>query len=508
MMPMQTHLGTMTAHELRELKRRITPNATQILITTLTNEKTPTNPLSRETSPHANQMFTAPPPSRETGPHPAKSLKKLAQALKKRAKYDAEQKTLASPVDHSRKTLAAAMKRTAKTPQPNSSLKTLAQTLKQHVEQRDERPTHSYPERIRGHLGPPEQCKECGGEHPTRLCMKRFEKLRNPETIPLPIVDDDSTNSDTLCDSEESENDETESIPDLTKSMKRMSLTPTKSVTFDLPEDNPDTPLYDADDSASDQSSDTEEPTSQNDEVDARLAHAAWLRKTSENVYMSNRKSMILKAYVHAAHRRTEAPALLDSGATENFMSLTYAKWLKLPFKRLPYERPLFNVDGTTNKTGSLKYYTDLQVQTGIKRTDMRFFLTNLGDHKVILGYPWFAANQPKIDWARGWIDMAQLPLILRSANALKPQFNPDTKNLPDPMEDEILYIRRIHIEPRIACQTISSTLAEECNKPRSNPIPTEYQRHHKVFSEEATQRFPESRIWDHAMSPLRYESC
>src|SRR5882757_1041049 len=181
-------------------------------------------------------------------------------------------------------------------------------------------------------------------------------------------------------------------------------------------------------------------------------------------------------------------------------MSLTYAKWLKLPFKRLPYERPLLNVDGTTNKMGSLKYYTDLQVQMGTKRTNLRFFLADLGDHKVILGYPWFAANQPKIDWARGWIDTTQLPLILRGANTQKPQFNPNTSNLPDPIEDEVLYIGRVHIEPRIARQTMSSTLAEEHDKPQLNPIPREYQRHRKVFSEEAAQRFPESRIWDHTI--------
>src|SRR5712675_454101 len=274
-----------------------------------------------------------------------------------------------------------------------------------------------------------------------------------------------------LYNSEESKDDETEPITNLTKSMKRLSLIPDKLVTFDLPKDTSDDPSNEADDSMNDRSDDTEEPTSQNDEADARLTRAAWLRKTSENVYMSNRKAMILKAYVHAAHQRTEAPALLDSGATENFMNLTYTKWLKLPFKRLPYERSLFNVDGTTNKTGSLKYYTDLQVQTGAKRTDMRFFLTDLGDHKVILGYPWFAANQPKIDWARGWIDTTQLPLVLRGANALKPQFNPNTDNLPDPMEGEILYVGRIHIEPRIARQTTSSTLAEEHDKPQLKPI-------------------------------------
>src|SRR5712672_16011 len=120
-------------------------------------------------------------------------------------------------------------------------------------------------------------------------------------------------------------------------------------------------------------------------------------------------------------------------------MSLVYAKWLKLPFKCLPYERPLLNVNGTTNKMGSLKYYTNLQVQTGTKCTDLRFFLADLGDHKVILGYPWFAANQPKIDWARGWIDTTQLPLILCSSNALKPQFTPSTRDLPDPEEPETL---------------------------------------------------------------------
>jgi len=195
-----------------------------------------------------------------------------------------------------------------------------------------------------------------------------------------------------------------------------------------------------------------------------------------------------------------EIAALLDLGATENFMSLTYAKWLKLPFKRLAQERPLFNVNGSTNKSGSIKYYTDLEMQMGTKQTNMRFFLMDMGDHKVILGYPWFAANQPKIDWARGWIDTMQLLLILRSTNALKLQFNPSMHNLSDPTESEILYIGRVHIELHIAHQTMSSTLVEEHDKPHLDPILTEYRHHHKVFSEEAVQRFPELCIWDHAI--------
>jgi hypothetical protein len=90
--------------------------------------------------------------------------------------------------------------------------------------------------------------------------------------------------------------------------------------------------------------------------------------------------------------KRAEITTLVDSGATENFISLTYAKWLKLPIKTLATPRKLFNVDGTENKAGELRFYTDLQVQTGGTRMQLQFFLSDLGEHKAILGYSWFAA--------------------------------------------------------------------------------------------------------------------
>src|SRR5712675_2058074 len=57
MTTMQAHLKTMTTPELKEFKRQIAPDATQILLTALKNKKAPTNSLSREASPHANQIF-------------------------------------------------------------------------------------------------------------------------------------------------------------------------------------------------------------------------------------------------------------------------------------------------------------------------------------------------------------------------------------------------------------------------------------------------------------------
>ena len=42
---------------------------------------------------------------------------------------------------------------------------------------------------------------------------------------------------------------------------------------------------------------------------------------------------MTVRLFIHSAHKRADTTALVDSGATENFLNLEYARWLKLPVK-------------------------------------------------------------------------------------------------------------------------------------------------------------------------------
>ena len=49
------------------------------------------------------------------------------------------------------------------------------------------------------------------------------------------------------------------------------------------------------------------------------------IRTDTSDVYISARKSMTVQTYVHTIAKRAEMIALLDSGATENFLNLTYA---------------------------------------------------------------------------------------------------------------------------------------------------------------------------------------
>ena len=99
---------------------------------------------------------------------------------------------------------------------------------------------------------------------------------------------------------------------------------------------------------------------------------------------------------------------------------MKYTKELRLPIKQLQRPCPVYNVDGTRNKNGDIEHYTDLEMQTGGQKVWLQFFLTDLADQKAILGYPWFTANQLKIDWAQGWIDSTQLPLILCTRKAIE----------------------------------------------------------------------------------------
>jgi hypothetical protein len=110
----------------------------------------------------------------------------------------------------------------------------------------------------------------------------------------------------------------------------------------------------------------------------------------------------------------------------------------------------------------------------------MRFFLTDLGNQQLILGYPWFTAMQPQIDWARGWLEYAHLPVVL--------QTNKSATN-------------DLSIRAADSRQTIASKLAEQAIKSKPEILlPTEYQQFAKVFSEKALERFPPSRPYDHAI--------
>jgi len=121
-----------------------------------------------------------------------------------------------------------------------------------------------------------------------------------------------------------------------------------------------------------------------------------------DSAFVNKSNSVQIQFALISYKRETKEIGLLDTGATENFINSETVKKLHLGMKELPYQRPVFNVDGTSNRQGKISYYCDLMVSKGNVRRQLCFFVTNLGRDRFLFGYPWFKAFKPNIDWKAG----------------------------------------------------------------------------------------------------------
>ena len=94
-----------------------------------------------------------------------------------------------------------------------------------------------------------------------------------------------------------------------------------------------------------------------------------------------------------------EETRLLNTGATESFIDHKTVARLCLETQKLIIPRPVFNVDGSANKHGTITHVTHLLVSQGNKKRRVPFYVMNLGSDHFIFGYPWCQEFKPDLDW-------------------------------------------------------------------------------------------------------------
>ena len=204
-----------------------------------------------------------------------------------------------------------------------------------------------------------------------------------------------------------------------------------------------------------------------------------------------------------SVHATAEREVLVDSGATDNFISKNLLHRLKIGY--LPVETPIkvWNVDGTHNQNGAINHFTDLQVRTGTETKILRFLITNLGKDEVILGYPWLTAFEPIIHWKDATLDKQYQPVVVSS---IQPE---GTQIATTVIEEEWEEINQEQEGPYVILRktTTASELAQKAmdktKKTFEQMVPAEYQRHARTFNEKESHRFPPPRPWDHAIDLL-----
>src|SRR6266581_6246187 len=120
---------------------------------------------------------------------------------------------------------------------------------------------------------------------------------------------------------------------------------------------------------------------------------------------------------IRTSNAMADIKALVDSGATDCFMSENFIRRMKLGKRPLQKPRKIWNINNTANQAGHITHYVDLNIQTNVIRKTIRFLITNIGSEEIVLGYPWMAAFEPQFKWGSGVINEQALPIIIQSVN-------------------------------------------------------------------------------------------
>jgi hypothetical protein len=191
--------------------------------------------------------------------------------------------------------------------------------------------------------------------------------------------------------------------------------------------------------------------------------------------------------------------ALVDSGATNNFMHPAFAKRMGLGLRELPTPKKIFNIDNTSNKAGMITHYLKLNICTNGFHKEMRFLVTNIGHEEVLLGYPWLAMFEPKFNWRSAVIDERVLPIIISSINPHVIRHQPViAMGLSEDTKQSIVW----QLEAECHVRGVATDLAIKAGAEQQEAeLPKEYQKFARLFSNEAADCFPPSREWDHTIN-------
>ena len=182
---------------------------------------------------------------------------------------------------------------------------------------------------------------------------------------------------------------------------------------------------------------------------------------------------------------------------------------MKIGTLQLKNLRTVWNIDGTPNKAGNITHFVDLQVQCGTMIKNMKFLVTDLGEDKIILGYPWLAAFKPKIDWKNAVLTEEMQPVVIKTlgltiddkVKQIKKSWIRRARALATPGEE--IFITRTEEENLRKTSTAAQMAANA--KPKDEKtwdqiVPPHYHKWRKVFSKTEVARFPEHQPWDIAI--------
>jgi len=201
---------------------------------------------------------------------------------------------------------------------------------------------------------------------------------------------------------------------------------------------------------------------------------------------------MIKERIQGADGKECATTALVDSGASENFIDRAYAEASRIQMQQKAVPRRVLTVDGSEVNGGPVTHDTQIHLMINHHKEDIWLHCITIGNAPIILGLPWLKLHDPVIGWKNHTVKFHS-DHCTKKCLASSPRANMVPEE--NAMEQ---YYRKTPENWEIGetdswevCQTVINKI-KETSKTSKNPIPPEYHEFLEVFTEkESTAPLP-----------------
>jgi hypothetical protein len=221
--------------------------------------------------------------------------------------------------------------------------------------------------------------------------------------------------------------------------------------------------------------------------------------------------------------------ALIDSGATGNFVSREFVYRHDIFLDEILDPIPVTNADGSANQGGPITHNVSLWIESPDDppfRLCLTFEVTDVGTkYDVILGYPWLKLCNPEIDWKTGHVSLSDMirPPHARSPPSEEPQIGAIIRRIRShrPMiqrksDDDLLDVSFLPPSIKFDCHRPFDILRDAhslnvmtlgdkftAKQDMRKYVPSEYWKYKNVFLRAGFDKLPPHTKYDHEINLL-----
>ena len=106
----------------------------------------------------------------------------------------------------------------------------------------------------------------------------------------------------------------------------------------------------------------------------------------------------MIKVDLHGKYESVSINAMIDSGATENFIDKRLCEKHQITTKVAQKPREIYLANGNLSEMGPIPHIVVVSMEIGGHEEIATLQVANLPNHEIILGMPWLKGHNPKID--------------------------------------------------------------------------------------------------------------